>query len=130
MRITFYEIQEAWERAFLEDRLPGQELSFRAEPLTLETLDPATSAEAVSVFVRSRVDRSVLERLPSLRLVTTRSTGYDHIDVKSSEKRGVFVANVPRYGENTVAEHTFGLILNLSRRIQQAYERTRKCDFS
>jgi D-lactate dehydrogenase len=41
----------------------------------------------------------------------------------------VTVCNVPAYAENTVAEHTFGLILSLSRRIFRAYERTRKGDF-
>ena len=40
------------------------------------------------------------------------------------------VSNVPTYGENTVAEHTFGLILSLSRRIHQAYSRTIRGDFS
>jgi D-lactate dehydrogenase len=40
------------------------------------------------------------------------------------------VANVPHYGENTVAEHTFALILALSRKVHQAYVRTIRGDFS
>lgn len=45
-------------------------------------------------------------------------------------KRKIAVCNVPHYGENTVAEHTFALILNLTRKIHKAYDRTVKGDFS
>jgi D-lactate dehydrogenase len=53
-------------------------------------------------------------------LIVTRSTGFDHIDIEECKKRGVTVCNVPSYGENTVAEHTFALILSLSRNICKA----------
>jgi D-lactate dehydrogenase len=76
------------------------------------------------------VTREVLDQLPRLRAVATRSTGYDHIDLAACRERGVVVSNVPTYGENTVAEHTFGLILALSRRIHQAYVRTVQGNFS
>jgi len=55
--------------------------------------------------------------------VATRSTGFDHVDTAAARERGVVVSNVPAYGENTVAEHVFGLILTLSRKIMQAYRR-------
>jgi D-lactate dehydrogenase len=84
----------------------------------------------VSVFIRSHLMRDPLERLPALRFVATRSTGYDHIDLAACQARGILVSNVPTYGENTVAEHTFGLILALSRKIHQAYSRTSRGDFS
>lgn len=47
-------------------------------------------------------------------------TSYDHVDLAAAKERGVAVANVPGYGENTVAEHTFALILALSRKVHQA----------
>lgn len=130
MRAHFYEIEEARERQTLERGLPDHELSFTPDPLTIETAELAADAEVVSVFVHSVVDRAVLDRLGSVRLVVTRSTGYDRIDLEVCAERGVVVTNVPRYGDNTVAEHTFGLILNLSRKIHQAYLRTRQGDFS
>ncbi len=86
--------------------------------------------DVVSVFIYSKVDRAVLDKLVKLRLVATRSTGFDHIDVKECVKRGITVCNVPFYGEITVAEHTFALILSLSRLIHDSYERTRRGDFS
>jgi D-lactate dehydrogenase len=84
----------------------------------------------LSVFVGSRVDRPLLEACPDLRLVATRSTGYDHVDLAACTARGVAVTNVPTYGENTVAEHTFALILALSRNVHKAWVRTQRGDFS
>jgi D-lactate dehydrogenase len=84
----------------------------------------------LSVFVGSRVDQPLLDACPDLRLVATRSTGYDHVDVAACAARGVAVANVPTYGENTVAEHTFALILALSRNVHKAWVRTQRGDFS
>lgn len=50
--------------------------------------------------------------------------------MKECRKRGIVISNVPYYGENTVAEHTFGLILSLSRKIYKAVFRTSRLDFS
>lgn len=90
----------------------------------------AKDAEVVSVFVDSRIDGKVLEELPKLKMIATRSTGYDHIDVEACRKRQIVVSNVPTYGEHTVAEHAFALILALSRKISQSYERTERRRFT
>jgi D-lactate dehydrogenase len=58
--------------------------------------------------------------------VTTRSMGYDHVDLAACAAHGVTFSRVPVYGERTVAEHAFGLILALSRKIFLAAERTKK----
>jgi D-lactate dehydrogenase len=76
------------------------------------------------------VDKKILDKFENLKLIATRSTGFDHIDLKECKKRKIIVCNVPNYGENTVAEHTFALILNLTRKIHKAWERTRRLDFS
>jgi D-lactate dehydrogenase len=89
----------------------------------------AMQAELLSVFVSSKVDKAVLDGMPNLKMIATRSTGFDHIDMEECGKRGIVVCNVPSYGENTVAEHAFALILALSRKIFQSYERTERLDF-
>ena len=118
-------------RAALE--AAGVRAELRATPDTVrgqpaEGLGPGVAV--LSVFVGSRVDRPLLDACPDLRLVATRSTGYDHVDVAACTARGVAVANVPTYGENTVAEHTFALILALSRNVHKAWVRTQRGDFS
>jgi D-lactate dehydrogenase len=53
--------------------------------------------------------------MPKLKLILTRSTGYNHIDIEYAKQNKIIICNVPYYGENTVAEHTFALLLSISR---------------
>ena len=79
--------------------------------------NPNKEAEILSVFVDSQVDSKVMDQFPNLSLIATRSTGFDNIDITEAKNRNITVCNVPSYGECTVAEYTFGLILMLSRKI-------------
>lgn len=97
------------------------ELEPRLLPGTLgEHLEEVSTAEVLAVFIESPVTAEVLGRMAKLKLLVSRSTGFDHIDLEECARRGIAVANVPAYGENTVAEHTFALLLALSRRILSA----------
>jgi D-lactate dehydrogenase len=108
---------------------------FRAElgeEHQLEFVDNLEEASAdigvLSVFIHSNVTREFMAARPGLRLVVTRSTGYDHIAVGEAAALGITVCRVPNYGENTVAEHSFALLLALSRRLREslaAYARNR-----
>jgi len=121
-----------WERRYLTRALQSTHLSvqFVTEPLTIDTFRDARSASLISVFIYSTLTKPLLQRLQGLRFIATRSTGFDHIDVAACRARHVVVSNVPAYGENTVAEHTFALILALSRNLHRAYVRTVRGDFS
>ena len=124
MRIAFFELEE-WEVAELRQGLfEGHELHLSAEPLNERTLTAEHDAEIVSVFVHSQLNRAALDKLPNLKFIATRSTGFDHIDLAACRERAILVSNVPSYGENTVAEHTFALILALSRNIHKAFVHT------
>ena len=131
MKAVFFETAP-WERRFLARALTSKQLSVRFEtkPLTEETIRLAAGADVLSIFIYSPLTAKLLRRLPRLKFVATRSTGYDHIDLATCRRRRVAVANVPSYGENTVAEHTIALILSLSRNIHKAYVKTIKGDFS
>jgi len=129
MKIAFFEIK-AWEKKLLTKALKGYSLLFFEEALTEENLHLAKDCESISVFIYSKVDAKILAKLPKLKLITTRSTGFDHIDLKIAAKKKILVCNVPSYGENTVAEHTFALILSLSRNIHKSYQRVKNQDFS
>ena len=72
------------------------------------------------------INEGVLSRLPNLKMIATRSTGYDHIDIEACKAKGVVVATVPSYGEDTVAEYTFALMLNLSRKVGESSERIKE----
>ena len=131
MKAVFFETAP-WEWRFLTRAMAPHKVSsqYVAEPLTDETLRLAAGAEILSVFIYSTLTAPLLRRLPRLRFIATRSTGFDHIDLRECRRHRVAVSNVPSYGENTVAEHTFALILALSRNIHKAYVKTIKGDFS
>lgn len=131
MKAVFFETAP-WERRFLRRALTAHKASaqFIADPLTEESLRPAAGCDILSVFIYSALTARILAKLPRLRLVATRSTGFDHIDLSTCRRRHIAVCNVPSYGENTVAEHTFALILALSRNIHKAYVKTVRGDFS
>lgn len=119
--------REKWERDIFQKHFSRYRLTFLNN---LASFDKIKDVEVLSVFINTKITGSVLAKLPKLKFIATRSTGFDHIDTRACQKRGIKVANVPTYGENTVAEHTFGLILSLSRKIYQAAQRTRLSDFS
>lgn len=128
MRIAFFEVQD-WEQPTLKHAFEGDEVLLRPEALTIDNVDEFKDFEVISVFIYSEVNQALLSKLPQLRLIATRSTGYDHIDLNACRQQNITVCNVPTYGEVTVAEHTFALILSLSRLIHDAYERSRRGDF-
>lgn len=86
--------------------------------------------DVLSVFIYDKVDKSIIDQAKKLKLIATRSTGFNHIDIEYAKKNKVSVCNVPYYGENTVAEHTFALILALSRNLHKAYIRSQQSIFT
>lgn len=129
MKLAFFGNEE-WQKEYVEKsealKAAGVEVVFVEGMLTPSHLPEQTDVDAISVFVDSSVDKVVIGALPHLKLIATRSTGYDHIDLDAVEERGITVSNVPAYGANTVAEHAFGLLLALSKRIYDGYEQVRE----
>ncbi len=128
MKIAFFEI-EKWEEPIIKERLKGHTLFFSSKPLEKKDLKKVKDFEILSVFIYSYIKKEMLGELKKLKLITTRSTGFDHINTEECKKRKIPVANVPTYGENTVAEHTFALLLALSRKLIESVERTRRGNF-
>ncbi len=128
MKIVFFEIQ-GWEISEIKSKLKGHDVKIFSEPLNLDNLDRAKDAEIISVFIYSKINKKIIDKLKKVKLITTRSMGYDHIDVKECKKKKIKVCVVPTYGENTVAEHAFALLLALSRKVHQSYLRKLANDF-
>jgi D-lactate dehydrogenase len=112
--IIYFVEAENQERQYYGAQFPGDELHFVAHGEEVQS-----HAEAVSVFISTRVDCAFLDRLPALRLIATRSRAVDHVDLAACQQRGITVCHVAEYGENTVAEHTFALMLALTRRLRE-----------
>ena len=128
MKIAFFDL-EGWEEEILRAEFEGHELMLFNDSLQ-NHLDELADAEAISVFIHSPVRKEEMERMPKLRIIATRSTGFDHIDLEEAKKRGIVVFNVPAYGQNTVAEFTFALILALTRKLLEAARRVKEGKFT
>ncbi|MFA5930102.1 MAG: NAD(P)-dependent oxidoreductase [Candidatus Micrarchaeia archaeon] len=128
-KLAFFEL-EKWEQEYFTKRLKGHELVFIDGALSQEKLAKASGADVLSVFIYSKVGAQELAALPSVKLVATRSTGFDHVKVADCKAKGVAACNVPEYGSETVAEHTMALMLSLAKKIPQCMEKTRRGDFT
>lgn len=130
MKITFFEVPKH-EQESLQLLLQDHEVIFTEDKLDKDNLSIAQDSEIVSVFINSVLDQEVLSKLPKLKYIATRSTGYDHIDINFAHSLGIEISNVPAYGSSTVAEFAFALLLNLSRKIHLANEKLKEdADFS
>ncbi|OLS21419.1 MAG: D-lactate dehydrogenase [Candidatus Heimdallarchaeota archaeon LC_3] len=132
MKIAFFEVK-SWEIDYLTKLFRTEEdfdLTFTDQPLNQKNVENFTDINIASVFIYSTINKSVLKSLNNLKFIATRSTGFDHIDLTECDNKNILISNVPYYGENTIAEHTFGLILALSRNIHKSYVRTQRNDYS
>ena len=128
-KIVFFDT-EKWEEDYVKNGLLGLDAVITSEKLDGTAVSKYQDAEIISCFIYSTLTRNILEKLPNLKFIATRSMGYDHIDLDYCKEKNIQVSNVPVYGAHTVAEHTFALILAISRKIVPSVEQARKGDFS
>jgi D-lactate dehydrogenase len=132
MRVAMFSAKN-YERSLLDELNAGHghELVYFDVLLGSGTASLAAGFPAVSVFVNDLVDGGALKRLAAggTKLVATRSTGFNHIDLGVAQELGVKVVRVTDYSPNSVAEFAVALLLALNRKIPRAYNRTRDGNF-
>ncbi len=125
--IVFLEV-DAEDRSRVVERFPDADVHLGA--LSGDALVEACSgARVVSCFIATQFTREVLQRLPDLRLVCTRSVGWNHIDLAACRERGITVCNVPDYGSHVIAEHVFALLLSRLRHIPEGGAKVQRGEF-
>ncbi len=80
-----------------------------------DLLERADGAE-ILLTNKTVLDAVAIAALPELRFVSVLATGYNVVDVAAARERGIPVSNVPEYGSDSVAQHTFALLLELANR--------------
>ncbi len=115
MKIAFFEIKPE-EREFFKKHLKDYELFFYKETAN-EIVTKPMDFEIISVFIHSRVDKNLLNNLPNLKYVQTRSTGFDHLDLREIYKRNILASNVKGYAGPAVGEFSYGLLLEAIRKL-------------
>ena len=127
-KVVFFDVKD-WEKEEIHKIVKDFDVKLCTDSLTIDNASEYADAEALSIFINSDCSAKVLEKFKDLQLITTRSTGYDHIDLEYCKSNNIQVANVPSYGSNTVAEHAMALVLALTRRIVESADRVRRNDF-
>jgi len=131
LRIAFFGVK-SWEREIIEKEIAKLD-SFGIgifEDEVQDNIEVAAKYDIISPFVYSKFNKQTLDKLPNLKMVATRSTGFDHIDVKECEKKKIVWKNVPVYGSSTVAEYTFALMLGITRKIVEAHQSVENGEFN
>jgi D-lactate dehydrogenase len=125
MKVCFVST-EPDEEAFFAKRLA------RWEPVFVRELNEVPDdVEVLSIFIRDGIEEGFLEAHPAVRFIASRSSGADHIDTEACRRRGVKVACGGGSDGNSVAEHTFALLLAVARRLRLSNElRQQQGDFS
>ena len=137
MKLIVFSAQP-YDRAFLDDALARAgdglpvELIYQQATLSPQTAVLAQGADAVCVFVNDQLDAAVLERLAALRVraIFLRCAGFNNVDVAAATRLGFFVARVPSYSPQAVAEHTLALVMTLNRHTHRAWLRVREGNFA
>jgi D-3-phosphoglycerate dehydrogenase len=72
-----------------------------------------------------RIDRTLLEKIPSVKVIARRGVGYEKIDLDAATQFGKVVTIGRGGNEDTVADHTLGLMLSIGRRIAESHDAMR-----
>jgi D-lactate dehydrogenase len=120
--MLFFDYRNSEKDFFKKNKFDNFEIKFFEESLNEDNLkllseDDFEHTMIISVFINSNVNSKIISRFKNLRVLTTRSTGYDHIDLNSCLKKNIALLNVEAYGSISVAQFTFAMILMLVRNL-------------
>lgn len=123
MKMLMFDFRETEKKFFENNDLVDFDLSFIEEPLNADfelTDKQKNETDIISVFRSSNLTDKVLEQFKNLRIISTRSYGYSHIDLDYCIEHNIAVLNVEQYGEEAVAQYAIALIIVLVRNMLPA----------
>ncbi|MDP6388082.1 MAG: D-glycerate dehydrogenase [Candidatus Pacebacteria bacterium] len=104
------------------------DVSEKSGVLTKEELVEALSAkdyDAVLSLLTDKIDADIFDAVPTAKIFANYAVGFGNINAEEAKKRGIAVTNTPGVLTDTVAEHTFALILSITSRIAEGDRYTR-----
>ncbi len=131
MNILFYDFRDAEKEYFNLHTNDDFDIKFIKDSLNdfTEVAEYDSNETCIiSVFTTSRINVNVLDKFKNLRLIATRSTGFDHIDIDECARRNIRVVNVEQYGKTSISEYAIGMMIMLIRNIVPAVRDMRRQD--
>ena len=131
MKVAAFDVHDYEEKEFALAPSYGLEVTLCREKLTASTLSLAQNCTGISVLGHSVLDREILESLKraGVKFISTRTIGYNHIDMKAAKELGLKVSNA-QYSPYNVADYTIMLMLMLLRKVKVSIIRALVNDFS
>jgi glyoxylate reductase len=85
-----------------------------------EVIAGVKGADAVLSILTDKIDAEVMDAgAPTLKIIANYAVGFDNVDIEAAKQRKLLVTNTPGVLTNTVAEHTFALMLSIAHRISE-----------
>lgn len=115
--------------------LSWERLEMLGETIIYDRTDERDVAERINdgeiVFTNKvRIGREVMEACPNLKFIQVTATGYDIIDKRAADERGIVVCNVPSYGTEAVGQYAIGLLLEVCHHIGEHNHSVKAGDWS
>ena len=134
IKMLIFDYKDTEHKFFAENIFQSYDIKFFRHSLNPKTFDELSDEEkeqtsVISIFSDSVLTEDIIRGFKNLRTIATRSSNYDNINKRVCHERHIAVLNVPSYGKTAVAEFTFGLIINLIRKIPQAIESVKNHSF-
>ena len=96
-----------------------------------ELMAGVKGADAILSVLTDKIHADVIDAgLPNLKIIANFAVGYDNVNVESAKKNNIVVTNTPGVLTETVAEHTFGLLMAITRRIPEGDKFARSGKFT
>ena len=124
MKMLMFDFRDSEKGFFEKNSFKDFDITFIQEPLNKDTVlndRVLNETDIISVFTTSDVCEEVLKKFKNLRIVSTRSSAHDHIDIDYCTMQHIAVFNIEQYGRTGVAEYAVALILALVRNLLPAY---------
>ena len=132
MKIFVYNYREFDEAEYFQkfSEKYDVELGICTDAPTLENARLAEGYEYISI-ITSKIDSELMERFHELgvKMISTRTVGYDHVDISAARRLGIHVSNVS-YSPECVADYTVMLMLMSIRKMKRIMQREEINDFS
>ena len=133
MKIAFFDTK-SYDQEVFEPKLKAAKFRYKFYDTRLNEDDVilAKGCDAVCVFVNDVVNSTVIDQLSELgvKIIALRCAGFNNVDFKYAEQKGITVVRVPAYSPYAVAEHAIALLMTSTRKIHKSYIRTRDFNFS
>lgn len=111
------------ERRILGDQAEVVAVEARTEE---DLVGKVEDADAVMLYHIVRMSAVTIKRLERCRLIVRCGVGFDNVDLEAATTQGIYVANVPDYGTEDVADTALAMALNLARGIHFQNSRLRR----